>query len=228
MGEKTLADLLFKLWDKLPPYAQVAFAVLLLIILAAIAVKYTIPAIKAIRSVKTRRKFTTTDIRDHSLITQLNYILGYKVSMMRFGDPKRDRIFQTIIKTRVATINNYIQEILVDLDSNMKISKSEFKQKAMTAFTSMYHRFDEVLKEELSLPVYDLVIASSRGYNQWEERNLVFLKEMFEHICTSAMYDDNLERMWAIFSLIQASLDATILVVERTFKEFNGELDAIL
>jgi len=230
-AEKDLYSTISGMWDKFPNWFHISAEICFIIILLAFAIKYAWPFIKSYLDEKKAKaekaKERIVILRDHSIFSQMNFWQCFKINNLDFGDIKRNELFRSIVTVHMVTIEKYLKEL--SENSILKdITKIEYKKHILKMFFDIIKESNHSLEHELKQDIYDLVIASDKGFNQWNEEMIIYTKNLIEMICDSDFYRNNDERTWTLFNTYQSYLDSTILVVEKTFYKFNGDLTELL
>jgi hypothetical protein len=98
------------------------------------------------------------------------------------------------------------------------------------------HTYTDEIKVELMSQyphtgdkIFELIMHDNKkGYFALNCQYLEFLEELIKLICTTAAYDDNLLKMDIILSNYKTSLDIVIPYLEKTFYNFNGDLQLLI
>ena len=130
--------------------------------------------------------------------------------------------------TRLSVMSDNLNSIVHEINENPEMNKCEFKSMAVSNFSKGIKQFDMIMKDLLGVEIFNLVIDSCKGYNRWEDNLMIYTRTMVDNVCDTDIYDNNLERGAALLSIYQAVTDTIIVVVEKTFNSFNGDLDKLI
>lgn len=228
--EKELFSAVNSLWDKLPYWFHISLEVCIVLVLVATVIKYTWPMFKTYidkRKIKQDTSISNIILKDHSIFQQINFWQCFKINNLDFGDNNRNELFRYIMSIHIVTIEKYLKELS---ESNIikNVSKIEYKKYILKMFFDIIKESNYTLEHNLNENIYDLVVASDRGFNQWNEEMIIYTKNLMEMICDSDFYRNNDERTWTLYNTYQSYLDSIILVVEKTYYQFNGDLTELL
>ncbi len=225
--EKTLFEIIKELWSQFDVWARYFIEGALVLILLSIAVKYGWPLIKHLLEKKNKNSLNKKEqLKNHQIFSRFEYWNTTKIYSLQFGDVRRNALFRKMLAIKF----DIIKEKTIDLVSKEdleKMSMQEFESYVMNNLSTMIRLYNKSFKEEFSKDIYEYVIDGEKGFNQWHIQTITYSQSLIQSICNSSIYDNNVEKLWAILNTHQSALDATLLSVEKTFKSFNGALDKI-
>lgn len=226
--EKEFFKFLTSIWKNLADSWQIVFLISFLILIVSISIKYAWPALS---SVIDRRKGKnakpTLDLEKHPIFSQISFWTKYKINALEFGDTRRDKIFRQILTAETISFEKNIKEVLLKREL-LTMSDYHFKEYMLQNFFKILSDYNEEFERLLHVEVLDLVIHGKNGFTQWKEDSIMYTKKMVESVCDSTFYNSNTEKIWTIFNSYQSALDSTILVIEKTYYNFNGNLTKVL
>lgn len=219
-------------FQQLPPHAKIIIAVVTALAILAVAVKYGMEAIAAIRRKRRRGKVDVKSLKNHSFFTKCESWARYKVNELYFGDDVRNRLFRTIVGAKIEVMAAHAKD-LVNSDGIGGLSKQCFRTKVFkTIIEIRTSTQDEIILRLRSMypdhynEIYELVINHKvRGFNAFNQITDSYTERLVHIICESDMYDDNYEKLEMILDAFKSSLGAVFPHIESAFNGFNGELD---
>jgi hypothetical protein len=229
-------EFLKEIWDKLDRWAIILIEIGIIFGIIAFVFKYSyksiIESIKYYKLVRKENEIHTSDltidsIKSHDIFTRFSTWETTKINNLRFGNSKKNLLFRKILNIKFNIIKDKTLELIAS--NFVEVNRSEFKLLVESNMSEMILEYNKNLKYELGKELYNFAIEGPNGFNQWHEKTIIYALSLIENICDSEnIYDDNLEKMWAILNTHQSALDATLLSIEKTFYSFNGELDSML
>jgi hypothetical protein len=223
-------------FSQLPTHAKIIFAVIIACVLLAMAAKYTFEAMSAVKG-KSRRKKTATaaTLKNHTFFTRCESWSKYKVNELYFGDDVRNKLFRTIVSSKIETMSTKIGEIIENPELNV-MNKKAFQSTIFNLITNMRVETQSRIREKIVLAypahgveIYELVMNhEDRGFNAFNQITDNYTERLVDIICESDIYDDNYEKMEMILDAFKAALGAAFPHIEAAFKGFNGELDQMV
>ena len=222
-------DFLFKFYQTLPTTPKIIFIIIVCLVILAIGFKYGATAIKTISTIiKNKRKEThrmLEQLKTHPLFNQINH-WNYKIEHFNFGDVERNKIYRSILRIKNDVVKEKSQELInIPVED---LEKDVFSQKVLENLDDIITIYNRKIKEKFGDKLYDFIMNGERGYNQWNDTTVIYNREMCTAICDSDFYGDNLEKLYSILTVYQTATDAALVNVERTFRGFNGNLDALI
>ncbi len=214
-----------KLFTFLPDYVKIIVVVLLVLFLATMVVRKMQVIFKTYNANARRsKKLTQAQLEYHYIFSQVDYWLKNRINSMNFGDTNRNKVFRVILKIHTEAIRDKSLELIKtpNLDS---ISTDQFQKIVLNNAAALVETYDQRIKEQFGSKLYELIMASEHGFNNWHSPVVQYNKSLCESICeTTGIYQNNTEKTFAILNVYQAALDATYVNVEKMFYSFNGEL----
>lgn len=224
--EKELFKFLNSIWKNLSDNWQVVFLIAFVLLIISFSFKYIWPPIAQIiekRKEKKKSDIESLELEKHPIFSQISYWTKYKINSLDFGDDKRDKLFKQIIMSETLSFEKNIKDIIIKKQVN-DMSDYDFKEYMLQNYFAILAEYNEEFEKVFHKNIYSLVIGGKNGFNQWKEDSITYTKKTVESICESTFYHSNKEKVWTIFNSYQSALDSTILVVEKTFYAFNGNL----
>jgi hypothetical protein len=158
------------------------------------------------------------DITQSSFFTKMTILLHYKIPRFNAPCPLRRRIFRRLLKCCVETWRDRVKEKITDPELNT------YNQEAFVNFWSnfIYKTTDLWEAKAIQLGVPEVAIEKYRTkHNKTLELAFIMLNQIAH---SELIYPSNLEKNLAILDFIAIVLDLSLLDVEKTVMEINGEL----
>ena len=103
-------DQFFDIYMSWPLAVRILFVIIIMGVAVMAGVKYTGDVILLVRQIRRRRKQHGNSILNHSLFSKCESWTKYKINELRFGDEVRNRLFRTIISTKIRVISQKLAE----------------------------------------------------------------------------------------------------------------------
>ena len=172
---------------------------------------------------------------EHNFFEFNQYMDKFIINKLFFGDADRNIIFKLVATTINDVTSTKLRQLLENNDI-IHISSFKFTQLMYEVLDDIVHTYTDEIKVELMSQyphtgdkIFELIMHDNKkGYFALNCQYLEFLEELIKLICTTAAYDDNLLKMDIILSNYKTSLDIVIPYLEKTFYNFNGDLQLLI
>lgn len=223
------------LFGLLPEWGKVILIIAIALLILAVVTKYTADAVKSLRGIGKKKKVDAQQLENHTFFSKCESWARYKVNELYFGDEIRNRLFRTIISTKVQVMSFKSREILNNAEMR-DMTKPCFQTYMFKLLTDIHIETQQQIRNKIiemypihGQDIFDLVMNhQEKGFNAFNQITDNYTERLVQIICESDLYSDNYEKYEIILDAFKSSLGAAFPHIESTFKGFNGELDAMV
>lgn len=154
------------------------------------------------------------------LKAKLSYWLNFKIPNIHMVDKARKAIFTDLLTIRFSGIEN----VIGNLESKIgftKLNSDELYKLFLDCISDTNNTFRQ---ESTNAGIPEIIIEK---YEEWTSRTMEYLLVSSQMILHSNIYDNNEEKVQALYMLITSLLEITIAEAEYTLDTLNGELSGI-
>lgn len=187
------------------------------------------------------KPLTQTKLFDHELFSKAQYFIDKSLKDIRFDDPDKSWIFETILKNKINSISNNVTKFLEKNDLE-ELSDEKFENAIFLTFSNIMQDWRKNAKEDFKAyfgckkgeRIFNLVMdkesspeSPSMGFMSWQCPVIDYLEKSIKNHC-EAPYPNNVIKMNAILNEFTTSLNSIFPYVAKTFSNFNGQLTYLL
>ena len=225
-------NMLIEFFKSLPTWGKIS--VLPFMFLTYLLFKYIIKNKKAQISLlvvlkKFIKNLSRKDLHSHFLFIDIEK-LQQKTLSLNFNDANKNFIFQTILICNIeavkAKVNNFLDSKNYYKFDNKCLAYALIKLTidiVKEYEDAVFKKIEEHYRTKDYVKIYNVVMDSPNGFKSYNQEHVDMLIMHIEKISYSSAFDDNYEKMSLFLDMIDIVLQMSMLKVEKTFKDFNGE-----
>lgn len=151
---------------------------------------------------------------------KLAYWTNFKIDSIHFDDKGRELIFKDLLLIRFSIILETVETV-----ENMEGFSKFNNQELYTEFVDCIFSINKVFAEKCITKGIPIIVLEK--YTEWTKKTMEYLLITAQMISNSTIYNNNYEKIQAIYMLITSLLEITIAEAERSLEDLNGELSGI-
>jgi hypothetical protein len=162
-------------------------------------------------------------LRNHYFFTQANNLICNKIKTIRCGCPGRTEVFRDMCQEMCRSWDQLMKDFISDDRSSLlKVSDFQLGPDIMNAVTKWRRELAvSWINNEVPKPAVDAML-------DWIAPRIDLLSTNSGGLADSDFFNDNYERMAAILSVHEMTMQLLIIDMNRLIMSINGNLDGIV
>ena len=162
---------------------------------------------------KNKKIKSLKELKKHPFFHNVDYLINYKIPYIDLKEKGRTEIFRDFLRIKFTVYKESLNRFL-----DKEIKPSEFESEINNHFNEA---IQEYINRCLGAGIPQIVVDK---FQQWHMPRIEFTNMAIEQICKTEIIDNDIEKMFAILTIYDSALYATVIDAEQTLKKLNGEL----